>query len=121
MPELSPAISVAELIAAREEARSVFCHPNLKDAVIALAAATRDDRRLRYGVSPRGSLHLLDAMRALAYLRGRDYVSDRELDDLAAPVLAHRVRTVEGEPSAMPIVREHAAEVLAAMREADGV
>ncbi len=121
LPELSPAISVTELIAMREAARSVFCHPDLKDSVVALAAATRADRRLRYGVSPRGSLHLLDAMRALAYLRGRDYVSDRELDDLAVPVLAHRVRTVEGEPSAIPIVRERAEEVLAAMREADGV
>lgn len=121
LPDLSPVISVADLIAMREAAQSVFCHPRLKDAVVALAAATRSDPRVRYGVSPRGSLHLLDAMRALAYLRGRDYVSDRELDDLAVPVLAHRVRTVEGEPSAARVVEECAADVTAALREADGV
>ena len=48
-------------------------------------------RVLDYGVGPRGSLGLLSASRALAMLRGRDYVLPADVADIAPDVLAHRL------------------------------
>jgi MoxR-like ATPase len=46
---------------------------------------------LTYGASPRATIHLIEAGRALAYLRGRDYVLPEDVTDLAADVLRHRL------------------------------
>ncbi|MEX2444436.1 MAG: AAA family ATPase [Alkalispirochaeta sp.] len=121
MPTLSPVVSRGELLAARTAAAAVYCREELSRAIVAAGEGTRRDHRLRYGVSPRGNLHVLDAMRALAYLRGRDYVTDRDFQELAVPVLAHRVRPAGQEYSAAEIVREHVDAAVADLREADGV
>lgn len=106
MPVLRPVISREEILQLRAEAREVFVHEDMLRSVAAIARATRSDNRLQYGASPRAALHLLDAMRALALIRRRDYVSDSELNDLLVPVLAHRLRTATVEGDAVPIVRE---------------
>tara|TARA_B100000614_G_scaffold254088_1_gene268885 strand:+ start:1622 stop:2563 length:942 start_codon:yes stop_codon:yes gene_type:complete len=121
IPRLTPVITREELLTARAEAAGVYCRPDLTRAVVSLADATRRDRRLRYGVSPRGSLHLQDALRALAYLRGRDFATDDDFLDLAAPVLAHRVPPAGSEYDSADVVTEHARRVVAELREADGV
>ncbi len=121
MPHLTPVIGRDEVLSARADAQAVYCREELSRAIVAVAGATRSDRRLRYGVSPRGNLHLLDAMRALAYLRGRDYVTDRDMQELAVPVLAHRVRPAGQEYSPAEIIREHVEAAVAHLREADGV
>ena len=67
---------------------------------IKLAAATRNPeqygikslgRYLTYGASPRASIHLIEAARALAHLRGRSYVLPEDVTDLAPDVLRHRL------------------------------
>ncbi|MFO8041708.1 MAG: AAA family ATPase [Alkalispirochaeta sp.] len=121
MPHLTPVITRDEVLSARADAQTVYCREELSRAIVSVAGATRSDRRLRYGVSPRGNLHLLDAMRALAYLRGRDYVTDRDMQELAVPVLAHRVRPAGPEYSPAEIIREHVETAVAHLREADGV
>ena len=121
LPRLTPVIHRDELLAARSAASTVFCREDLIRAVVAVAAATRQDRRLHYGVSPRGNLHMVDAMRALAYVRGRDYVTDRDFQELSGAVLAHRIRPAGQEYSAADIIREHVAAAVAHLREVDGV
>jgi MoxR-like ATPase len=121
MPTLTPVITREELLAARKAADAVYCREDLRRAIVSVAAATREDSRLYYGVSPRANLHLLDAMRSLAYLRGREYVTDRDLKALAVPVLAHRVRPAGGEYSATEIIAEHVHVAVTQLREADGV
>src|SRR6185312_3620435 len=65
-----------------------------------LLSATRDPakaglpdlaRHVLYGASPRGSIHLIEGARALAFLRGRDYVLPADVVDLAPDVLRHRL------------------------------
>ena len=56
-----------------------------------LAAATRDHHDLRLGASPRATLHLLRAAKATAALDGRDHVLPDDVQQLAVPVLAHRL------------------------------
>ena len=58
---------------------------------VALAAATRDQREVLTGASPRGSLGLMLAARAFALVRGRDYVIPEDVKVVARPVLAHRI------------------------------
>ena len=66
--------------------------PALIQYAVRLAAATRaPDKYLTYGASPRASIHLIEAARALAFLRGRDYALPEDVSDLAPDVFRHRL------------------------------
>jgi MoxR-like ATPase len=85
---VATALDVRDLIHA---VRGVMVAPQVKEYIIALAAATRKAPELRLGASPRSALHLLRASRARAALDGRDYVIPDDIQALAGPVLAHRL------------------------------
>jgi MoxR-like ATPase len=85
---VSDGLEVAKLIAA---VRSVYVAESVRRYAIDLVTATRDNRELRLGASPRATLHLLRTGRAAAALDGRDYVLPDDLQNLAIPVLAHRL------------------------------
>lgn len=59
--------------------------------IVRLVAATRQESRLKLGVSPRGSLALYGASQALAFINGRDHVLPDDIKELAVPILAHRI------------------------------
>lgn len=119
VPDLEPVVSRDEILAARREAAAVHVRRDLAQLIVAIAEATRRDPRCRYGVSPRGSLHLQDAIRARAWLAGRDFASDQDLLACAGPVLAHRIPTAGEEYPAEEIVREHTERAIDGLREAD--
>lgn len=81
-----------DILELQRQAREVFVHPVLLDYMVALAQATRARSDIEMGVSPRGSLALLRAVRAYALLRGGDYVVPEDIKALAVPVLAHRLQ-----------------------------
>ncbi|WP_243064586.1 MoxR family ATPase [Humibacter sp. RRB41] len=72
-------------------ARRVFASDALKQYAVAIAHGTREDPDLRLGASPRATLQLVRAAKARAALAGRDFVLPDDIDDLAIPVLAHRL------------------------------
>ncbi len=74
-----------------EAVREVYVAPAVKQYIVDVVSATRSNRDLRLGASPRSSLHLLRASRAQAALSGRDYVLPDDIGNLSGPVLAHRV------------------------------
>jgi len=93
-------LSPEELIKMRERVQELYVDPAITDYAVRLVTATRlpglaglDDikRYLTYGASPRASIALVVGGRALAFLRGRDYVLPYDVSDLAADVLRHRV------------------------------
>jgi len=84
-------ISLAHLRHMVETARRVFVSPAIRHYAVALVSATRDDREIRLGASPRATLQLARAAKARAALNGRDFVLPDDIDALAAPVLAHRL------------------------------
>ena len=92
LARLEPVITVEDFMEAKKAARGVFCHQALKEAIADIVRDTRIHRAFALGASPRAALHLLEASRALALVRGRNYVIDEDLTLLAVPVLAHRVR-----------------------------
>ena len=92
--------SMAQLAQLQQRCRAVFVDPALVSWVVRLVGATRDPgraglkdlaRHVAYGASPRASINLVEAGRALAFLRGRDYVLPEDLADLAPDVLRHRL------------------------------
>ncbi len=74
-----------------DEAESIRVHRDVEDYLLALADRTRNDDRLLRGVSTRGAEALHRAIRALALVRGRDYVIPEDIRELALPVWTHRV------------------------------
>jgi MoxR-like ATPase len=76
---------------AQRAVQEVYADPAVKEYIVLLAEATRSHEDVYLGVSPRGSLALFHAARALAGLRGRDYVLPDDVKELAVPALAHRL------------------------------
>ena len=69
----------------------MYVAPTLRRYIVAITEATRDHPDVYLGASPRASLYLLKAARAAAASRGRDYVTPDDIQDLAVPVLGHRL------------------------------
>ena len=103
---VATAADVRQLIAA---VREVLVTAQVKEYIIALAAATRSAPELRLGASPRAALQLLRASRARAALDGRDYVIPDDIQALIVPVFAHRLL-----PTAEALVERHLPEQVVA-------
>jgi MoxR-like ATPase len=91
-------IRLEDLHRARSEMLRVHLAPALKDYIVRLVTATREDdvapavrRAIEHPVSPRGTLALAAAARARAYLAGRDYALPEDVTHVAVDVLAHRL------------------------------
>jgi len=106
LAELTPVLNEEEFLAARRAAADVFCHQSLKEAAADIVRDTRNHRSFVLGASPRAALHFLDAVKALALVRGREYVIDEDLLILAVPVLTHRVRFRDPRAQGDKIIRE---------------
>jgi len=90
--DLGVAMMADDLIAARRTAaKLVRVEPALLGYIQKIVAATRSDDAVQIGAGPRASLALLDSGRALAILRGREFVSPDDIKEMALPVLIHRV------------------------------
>ena len=82
----------ADILELQRLAREIYVHPVLLDYLVSLTQATRDWPNVEMGVSPRGSLALLRAVRAFALVRGGTYVVPEDIKAVAVPVLAHRIQ-----------------------------
>jgi MoxR-like ATPase len=93
-------LTPADLTRMQERAQQLYVDPAITEYAVRLVTATRHlglagldemKRYLTYGASPRASIALVVGGRALAFLRGRDYVLPYDVSELAADVLRHRV------------------------------
>lgn len=89
--KLESVITREQILQMREAAKEVFVHPVLQTYIVELAAATRKESELAFGVSPRGSLALMQAAKAYAALLGRSYCIPDDVRALAVPVFSHRL------------------------------
>jgi MoxR-like ATPase len=91
LEDLEPVADADEIAKLAEVVRRVHLADTVRSYVVSLAAATRTHRDLRLGASPRATLQLVRAARARAALDGRDHVLPDDIQELAVPVLAHRL------------------------------
>jgi len=80
-----------EVLDLQKRVRAVRMEKSVAGYIVGIVQATREEPRLKLGVSPRGSLMLFRAAQAVALLRGRDFVLPDDVQELASNVLAHRV------------------------------
>ena len=88
---LTKVLEVSDIVAMQNEANEVYVHKCILEYIAAIVEGTRKDAGIVMGVSTRGSLALLKAAKAFAYIQGRDYVVPEDIKTLAVPVLAHRL------------------------------
>jgi MoxR-like ATPase len=93
-------LSSAELVALQRVVDGIYVDPALYDYAVRLATSTRMprafgmpelERYITYGASPRASINLILTARALAYVRGREYVLPQDVLDMAHDVMRHRL------------------------------
>ncbi|MEM6823103.1 MAG: MoxR family ATPase, partial [Verrucomicrobiota bacterium] len=97
-PEIDAVSNGEELLKLREEVDAVHLSEPVQDYILSLVRATRGESGLesvskyfRFGASPRSCLALAQSGRALAWLRGEDYVSPGHIQELFCDALRHRV------------------------------
>ncbi len=88
---LEPVVSGVDLQRMIGSTRAVFTSRAIEQYAVAICQATRSDRELRLGASPRATLQLVRAAKARAALDGREFVLPDDIDALAIPVLGHRL------------------------------
>jgi MoxR-like ATPase len=100
LPSPTAVLTPEELLALQARADAVYVDPALHDYAVRLARATRRptdvgapemERYITFGASPRASINLILTARALAFLRGRDYVLPQDVIDMALDVTRHRL------------------------------
>lgn len=88
---LEPLMNRQELLAMQQQTAATFVADEVIDYIVALVAATRNDPALLRGASPRASLAVTAMAKALAQLRGRDFVIPGDVQKVFAVTVAHRL------------------------------
>jgi MoxR-like ATPase len=84
-------ITLEELVAAQQAIREVHVNDAIRDYVVDIVRATREESQLILGSSPRGSVYLIHAAQAKAAMQGIDYVRPDDVKECAPTVLGHRI------------------------------
>ena len=91
-PQLREMLSLDDLRALQRSVFDVYVDPALVSYAVSIAAATRrPSEHISYGASPRGPISVTQAARALALIRGRDYVTVDDVRTLAKDAFRHRL------------------------------
>jgi MoxR-like ATPase len=107
-----PVVGVEAILAARHAVNTIYLDERIRRYIVDLVHATREPERfgldirplVQYGASPRATLALARASRALAFLEGRAYVVPDDVKALAPDVFRHRILlTYEAEAEAVPV------------------
>nr|WP_293834860.1 MoxR family ATPase [uncultured Arsenicibacter sp.] len=88
---IEPVITAETLAGLRASVHQVHVEEQLFDYIAQIVRNTRTNKSLYLGASPRAAVALLNGAKALATLRGRDFITPEDVQQLAAPVLRHRV------------------------------
>ena len=86
-----PVLSLEQVIELQAETKQVDVSQKVKDYIINLVNATRSSEYVTLGVSPRGSISLFKASKAIAFIYGRKFATPDDVKEMAECVLAHRI------------------------------
>ena len=105
LDNLKPVVTKDKLIQAIEEVKRVHVSDEVGDFIQRIISLTRNHPSIVLGASTRGAIHLTQSARALAYIRGRDFVVPEDVIEIAPFILGHRVLTRDDE-SKDSLIRE---------------
>lgn len=88
---VEPVLSAADIIALRQQVKSLHVEDKLLEFTAKIVYNTRNHKSLYLGGSPRASLAIINAAKALAAIKGRDFVTPEDIIYVATPVLRHRI------------------------------
>ena len=100
LQDVQPVLDIEEVLALQRQADSVYVDPALIEYSVKLVTATRQpelygladlNRYILFGASPRASINMILAGRALAFVRGRDYALPEDVRDVALDAIRHRL------------------------------
>ncbi|HSH93733.1 MAG TPA: MoxR family ATPase, partial [Roseimicrobium sp.] len=91
LDSLTPCATVEDVIALREAVQNIRISEELKRYIVDLVSGTRTASGIQLGASPRASLSLMKASQALALVDGSEYVTPDHIQEMAVPVIAHRM------------------------------
>ncbi len=86
-----PAMTVDDIISMQDDVRNIRVTEQVKQYIVTIVCATRDDRNVSLGISPRGSIALYKAAKSFAYIYDREYVTPDDVKNVAVSVLSHRI------------------------------
>lgn len=92
LEEVTPIITADTLFIIQDEVKAVFVHDLVYEYIGKLVTETREHPMIEVGISPRGTIALTKAAKAMAYLRGRDYVVPEDVRDIFESVARHRIQ-----------------------------
>ncbi len=115
--EVQPVVTAEEIIRARSLVNAIYVDDRVKDYIVDVVFASRDpaayklklDGLIRYGASPRATIYLTLASKALAFIAGRSYVTPQDVKTIGLDVLRHRIG-VSYEAEAESITSENIVE-----------
>lgn len=88
---ISPVLKASELIAFQKQIFEVTIDESLKNYIARIVSTTRNHRDIYLGASPRASIHIMNAAKAVAAISGRDFVTPSDIKEVTNPVLCHRI------------------------------
>ena len=98
MPSIDPVVDATEVASLKAVPETVRMRDPVREYLVQIARATREDPRAQIGVSPRGIQRYFEAARARAVIRGGEFVVPDDVKRIAGPVMEHRiVRTTEAQ------------------------
>lgn len=89
--DINPVLDAGKLNRLRQSVEKVLVEHHLLEYIAQIVSATRQSPWITLGASPRASLAILNASKALAAIRGRDFITPDDIKEMAVPVLRHRV------------------------------
>lgn len=89
--DLQQVISCEEIVELSEQIKEIYCSKPIQEYILNIVEATRNVDYIKLGVSPRGSIAMYKMAKALAFVKGRDYVVPDDIKLLAPYVFSHRI------------------------------
>lgn len=99
--EINQVVDLQEILESKKIVKEIYIDDSLKDYIVSLVYATRTPKKygldisdlIKIGASPRATIALRDASRAIAFLNGRGYVTPGDIKAVAKDILCHRIST----------------------------
>lgn len=102
--DLQQVITCEEIVELSEQIKDIYCSKPIQEYILNIVEATRNVDYIKLGVSPRGSIAMYKMAKALAFVKGRDYVVPDDIKLLAPYVFSHRIML---SPKGKSVVRSN--------------